>query len=326
MNENKPILYVIIPCYNEEEVLPETSKRLRVKYDNLIAESKISNLSKIYFVNDGSKDKTWEIIKDLHSSCMYFCGINLAHNKGHQNALIAGMLSTYKECDCLITIDADLQDDIEAIDKMVDSYIDGSDVVYGVRSSRKKDSFFKKFTAEGYYKVMQKMGVNLVFNHADYRLLSKRVVEVLAEYHEVNLFLRGIIPDIGFKSDIVYYERDKRFAGESKYPLKKMINFAIDGITSFSVQPLRFIFKTGILIFTISMIMLVIFIIQGIIHDPTIVKGWPSLICSIWALGGLQIAFLGVLGEYIGKLYIETKHRPRYAIETKLDDMSDKEE
>lgn len=296
------ILYIVVPCYNEEAVLPETSKRLLEKYKELTEEKLISEESRIVFVNDGSKDSTWEIISRLHDENIIFSGINLSKNKGHQNAVMAGLMTVKDRCDIAITLDADLQDDINAIDEMVKKYHSGNDVVYGVRSSRKTDTFFKRFTAESFYKFMKIMGVDVVFNHADFRLMSNRVLDALSEYKEFNLFLRGIIPQIGFKSDCVYYERHERFAGESKYPLKKMLSFAVDGITSFSVKPLKIIANTGIIISALSIIAFFWVFIGHFVSNSATALGWPSIMCSIWFLGGLQIFFLGIIGEYIGKI------------------------
>ena len=305
-------LYLVIPCYNEEAVLPETSKRLKEKYTALMTAGKISPDSKIVFVNDGSKDKTWEMICDLHKEDSVFRGICLSRNKGHQNALMAGLMTVKDECDAAISMDADLQDDIDAIDAMVDKYAEGYEVVYGVRSSRKKDTFFKRTTAQGFYKVMKAMGVETVYNHADYRLMSSRALNALAEFDEVNLFLRGIVPMVGFKSTEVTYERGERFAGESKYPLKKMIAFATEGITSMSIKPIRMIATLGMLVFLVSIGVLVYSIIRKVTGDT--VPGWAFLAVSIWALGGIQLLAIGVIGEYIGKIYLETKHRPKYII------------
>ena len=311
-------LYLVIPCYNEEAVLPETAKRLREKYDALMSEGKISSDSKIVFVNDGSKDKTWELIQALHESDPVFRGICLSRNKGHQNALMAGLMTVKDECDAAISLDADLQDDINAIDAMVDKYAEGYEVVYGVRSSRKKDTFFKRTTAEGFYKIMKAMGVETVYNHADYRLMSARALNALAEFDEVNLFLRGIVPLVGFKSTEVAYERGERFAGESKYPLKKMIAFATEGITSMSIKPIRMIATLGMLVFLASIGVLIYSIIRKFTGDT--VEGWAFLAVSIWALGGIQLLAIGVIGEYIGKIYLETKHRPKYIISEYLKD------
>lgn len=311
------ILYLVIPCYNEEAVLHETAKQLLVKMNSMFERGMISRESKIMFVNDGSRDKTWEIIRELHESNPIYSGVKLSRNKGHQNALLAGLMTAKEKADMAISLDADLQDDVDVIDKMVEKYYEGNDVVYGVRSARDTDTFFKKFTAEGFYKIMQAMGVEIVFNHADYRLMSKRALEGLSEFREVNLFLRGIVPLIGYKSDIVTYERHERFAGESKYPLKKMLAFATDGITSFSIKPIRMITTCGFLIFAISLIMLIYFLVVHFMGRT--VHGWTSTIVSIWAIGGLQLLAIGIVGEYIGKIYLETKARPKYIIETVLD-------
>ena len=317
-----PILYIVIPCYNEEKVLPITSGMFLDELNDLISKGKISPDSRILFVNDGSKDSTWDIIKKLHVEDAHFEGICQSRNRGHQNAVLAGLMYAKEHCDVAITLDADLQDDIDAIDEMVEKFENGNDVVYGVRSSRKKDTFFKKTTAEGFYHIMKWMGVDIVFNHADYRLMSKRVLDELENYKEVHLFLRGMIPLIGYPSDNVYYERKERLAGESKYPLKKMLAFAFDGISSFSVKPIRFIVWLGFMIFIVSLGMLVYSIVEHILGET--VRGWSSLIVSIWALGGLQLLAIGIIGEYIGKVYMETKARPRYAIEEVLDECEDK--
>ena len=311
-------LYVVIPCYNEEEVLPETSKRLNEKMSSLIKEGKISPDSRVAFVNDGSKDKTWEVITKLHEENKLFSGINLSKNRGHQNALLAGLMTVMDNCDMAISMDADLQDDINAMDEMIDKFHAGCDVVYGVRSARKKDAFFKRFTAEFFYKIMNKMGAKTVFNHADYRLLSKRALEGLAGFKEVNLFLRGMVPMIGYKSDIVYYERGERFAGESKYPLSKMLAFAVEGVTSLSVKPIRYITGAGFLIFFISIAILIYSIVRFFMGAT--VQGWTTLMVSIWAIGGIIMISLGIVGEYVGKIYLETKGRPRFIIEQFLDD------
>lgn len=312
------VLYIVIPCYNEEEVLHETAKQIIMKLIDLINMGKITSNSRILLVDDGSKDKTWSIIEKLSTENTMIEGLKLSRNKGHQNALVAGLMEAKKYCDMAISIDADLQDDIGAIAKMVDDYLGGSDIVYGVRSSRKTDTFFKRTTAQGYYKVMKMLGVDLVYNHADYRLMSKRALEGLSEFGEVNLFLRGIVPLIGYRYSIVTYERGERFAGESKYPLKKMLAFAFDGITSFSVKPIRFITALGVLIFIVSLGTLIYSLCTKFFFNT--VTGWTSLICSIWLLGGIQLLSLGIIGEYIGKIYFETKKRPKYIVEkTTLD-------
>ena len=312
------ILYIVVPCYNEEEVLPETSKRLGEKLRTLVSKDIISGKSRIMFVNDGSKDKTWEIINKLHNEDKIFTGVNLSRNRGHQNALLAGLMSAKEKCDVTISMDADLQDDINAVDGMLEEYYKGCDIVYGVRSKRKKDTFFKRFTAEGFYRIMNFMGAETVFNHADYRLMSKRALEGLSQFKEVNLFLRGIVPMIGYKTSSVYYEREERFAGESKYPLKKMIAFAMEGITSLSSKPIRYITAIGFLIFIVSLLMIAYFIFRWAIGAT--VSGWASVICSVWAIGGLIMLSLGVIGEYIGKIYLETKDRPNFIIEKDLED------
>lgn len=309
-------IYFVVPCYNEEEVLPETSKRLYEKMKSLVIAGKVSPDSRICFVDDGSKDKTWKMIEELHEAEPVFVGVKLSRNRGHQNALLGGMMTVKDDCDALISLDADLQDDPDAIDRMVDEWIAGADVVYGVRSARKTDTFFKRFTAEGFYKVMEIMGAQVVFNHADYRLLSRRAVEALAEYKEVNLFLRGMIPTLGYKTAVVTYERNERFAGESKYPLKKMLALAWNGITSFSTKPLSLIVTLGILLMVIAAILLLV------CAGRTIWGTAPSSVevfsYSLWLLGGIQLLALGVVGEYIGKIYAEVKGRPRYIIETYL--------
>lgn len=316
-------LYMVIPCYNEEEVLPETSKRLREKINSLIEKGKIDKESRIVFVNDGSKDRTWEIIKTLHEEDPVFSGINLTRNRGHQNALLAGLMTVMDYADMTISMDADLQDDVDAIDEMIDKYLDGIDIVYGVRSSRAKDTFFKKATAEGFYKIMNSMGANTVFNHADYRLMSKRALEGLSRFQEVNLFLRGIVPMIGYPTDVVYYERGERFAGESKYPLGKMLSFAIEGITSLSTKPIRMITFLGFFIFLVSIGILIYSLVRHFM-GATIV-GWTTLMVSVWGIGGLILLSLGVVGEYIGKIYLETKARPRFIVEQFLDEAAQRE-
>ena len=312
------ILYVVVPCYCEEEVLPETAKRLRAKLEQLISAHKISIQSRILFVNDGSKDHTWSIICRLHEDCPLFLGVNLTRNRGHQNALLAGLMTAKERADMVISMDADLQDDIDAVDDMVEKYLDGCDIVYGVRSSRKTDSFFKRVTAESFYRVMNALGAETVFNHADYRLMSKRALEGLSQFQEVNLFLRGIVPMIGYRTDTVEYERHERFAGKSKYPLKKMLSFALEGITSLSTKPLRMIAGLGLFVFVVSLVMLLYIAVRWATGHT--VTGWASLSCSVWAIGGLILLSLGVIGEYIGKIYLETKARPRFLIEEVLPD------
>lgn len=307
------ILYMAIPCYNEEEVLHETAKRLEEKYYELKKNGKISDKSRVVFIDDGSRDRTWEIIEEIHEQNEMFSGIKLSRNRGHQNALLCGLMTVRELADAVISMDADLQDDINAIDGMIDKYIEGCDVVYGVRSARTTDTFFKRFTAEGFYKLMNMMGANIVFNHADFRLMSKRALEGFSEFKEVNLFLRGIVPMVGYKSDIVTYERAERFAGESKYPLKKMLAFAFEGITSLSTKPIKLITGIGFIIFAVSIVMVIYNIIRFFMGAT--VPGWASLAVSIWALGGIQLISIGLIGEYIGKIYLESKHRPRYIIE-----------
>lgn len=316
------ILYIVVPCYNEEAVLPETSRRLKEKLEGLMAAGKIAPESRVLFVNDGSKDKTWEIISQLHEQCPLFSGADLTRNRGHQNALLAGLMTAKDRCDMAISMDADLQDDIDVVDAMVEQYYAGCDIVYGVRSSRKKDTFFKRFTAEGFYKLMNAMGAETVFNHADYRLMSRRALEGLAQFKEVNLFLRGIVPMIGYRTAAVSYERGERFAGESKYPLKKMLSFAMEGITSLSVKPIRMITGLGFLVFLISIAMLIYSIVRWAMGET--ILGWASLICSVWAIGGLILLSLGVIGEYIGKIYLETKERPRFLLREVLEDRDGK--
>lgn len=317
-------LYMVIPCYNEQEVLSETSKRLKEKLSTLVKAGKIDPESRIIFVNDGSKDRTWEIIRRLHEEDPVFGGVNLSRNRGHQNALLAGLMIVKDHADMAISMDADLQDDINAIDEMVEKYLDGTDIVYGVRSSRERDTFFKKATAESFYKMMNAMGANTVFNHADYRLMSKRALEGLAEFQEVNLFLRGIVPMIGYSTDVVYYERGERFAGESKYPLGKMLSFAIEGITSLSTKPIRMITFLGFFIFLVSIGILIYSLVRHFM-GATIV-GWTTLMVSVWAIGGLILLSLGVVGEYIGKIYLETKARPRFIVEQFLNDTENTKE
>ncbi|MCI9264060.1 MAG: glycosyltransferase family 2 protein [Oscillospiraceae bacterium] len=314
----KDILYIVVPCYNEEEVLPETSKRLKEKVESLVSQGKVSEKSRILFVNDGSRDRTWELISSLHQTDPIFSGVDLTRNRGHQNALLAGLMTAKDRCDMAISMDADLQDDVDAVDRMVEEYYAGCDIVYGVRSSRKKDTFFKRFTAEGFYRVMNWMGAETVFNHADYRLMSKRALEGLSAFKEVNLFLRGIVPMVGYRTGTVEYERGERFAGESKYPLKKMLAFAMEGITSLSTKPLKWITSLGFLIFLVSIAMLIYSILRWAMGETII--GWASVICSVWAIGGLILLSLGVIGEYIGKIYLETKARPRFLIREVLDD------
>ena len=311
-------LYIVIPCYNEEAVLLETAARLREKMQTLMSERIITNDSKVILVDDGSSDGTWELIAKIHYSDRMFSGCKLTRNRGHQNALLAGLNCARGKCDAVISMDADLQDDIDAINEFVKKYEEGNEIVYGVRSSRSSDSFFKSKTAGLFYKLMNLMGAEIVSNHADYRLLGSRALESLFEFNEVNLFLRGIVPLVGYKSAKVYYNRKERYAGESKYPLKKMISFALDGITSFSIKPIKMITSLGVIFVVVSGIMLLYSLISYFSGHS--VSGWASLITSIWLLGGLQLLAIGIIGEYIGKVFLETKKRPRYIIEEFLDD------
>ena len=310
-------LYIVVPCYNEEEVLPETARRLGDKLKALMNAGKISPQSRVLFVNDGSRDQTWAVITRLHRENPLLCGVNLSRNRGHQNALLAGLMAARDRADLVISMDADLQDDVDAADAMVDKYLAGADIVYGVRSSRKTDTFFKRTTAEAFYRLMDLLGAETVFNHADYRLMSKRALEGLSQFKEVNLFLRGIVPMIGYPTDTVEYERGERFAGESKYPLKKMVAFALEGVTSLSVKPLRMITGLGFLVFFVSIVMIVYNVVRWATGNT--VAGWASLACSVWFIGGLILLSLGVIGEYLGKLYLESKGRPRYLIREVLD-------
>ena len=317
------VLYIVVPCYKEEAVLPETAKRLGEKLKKLIGVGKISEDSRILFVNDGSTDGTWAQIEQLSAEGGLYAGCNLSRNRGHQNALLAGLDVASKCADVTISMDADLQDDIDAVDRMLDQYFNGFDIVYGVRSKRDTDTFFKRVTAEGFYKVMHALGVESVFNHADYRLMSRRAVLGLLEFSEVNLFLRGLVPLVGFSSTTVEYERGERFAGESKYPFKKMLALALDGITSFSIKPIRLILAGGILISVVGILILIWSLIVKMTQHDT--DGWTSLIGSIWIIGGVQMLSIGLIGEYIGKIYAETKRRPRYIIESTLNTAARKE-
>ncbi len=307
-------VWLVIPCYNEQDVLLETSSQLKNIMFSMIERNKISKNSKIAFVNDGSNDNTWDIIDSLCNKDNIFAGINLSRNKGHQNALLAGLMTAKEYADAVISLDADLQDDVNVIEKMVDNFLLGDEIVYGVRSSRTTDTFFKRFTAESFYKFMNMIGVELVFNHADYRLMSKKALEALSQFDEVNIFLRGIVPQIGLKSSTVSYERKERFAGKSKYSLKKMISFAFEGVTSFSIKPLKMALSLGVFALFVSVIMLIYCLVSKLLGKA--VLGWASIGVSIWAIGGLNLFMLGVIGEYIGKIYLETKHRPKYIIES----------
>lgn len=315
-------IYFVIPCYNEQEVLPITAEQLRIKYDQLLQSGLIAESSRILLVDDGSKDRTWQIISQLHQKDSRFQGVKLSRNRGHQNALLAGLMTARSFCDAAISLDADLQDDINAMDAMLQKFQDGCDIVYGVRSDRETDTVFKRYTAQGYYKFVSGMGGELVCNHADYRLMSRRALDGLAEFGEVNLFLRGIVPMIGYRSDIVTYARKERPAGKSKYPLKKMLAFAWEGLTSLSIRPIRMITILGTLIFLVSIGMLIYSVIRHAMGAT--ITGWTSLAVSIWAIGGLQLLAIGIIGEYIGKVYLETKSRPKYIIETYLGDSESK--
>ncbi|MBQ3264835.1 MAG: glycosyltransferase family 2 protein [Ruminococcus sp.] len=311
-------LYIAVPCYNEEEVLPDSAEKLRVKLSAMMDRGLISYDSRIVFIDDGSRDKTWELITRLHDSDSIFSGIKLSRNRGHQNALMCGLMTLKDEADAVISIDADLQDDIEVFDEMVEKYHEGCDVVYGVRSKRATDTFFKRFTAEAYYKVLEQMGAKVIFNHADFRLMSRRALQAFSEFHETNLFLRGLVPMVGFKSDIATYERSERLAGESKYPLKKMLALAWEGITSLSTKPIKLITRLGLFIFLVSIVMLIYSVVRYFMGATD--TGWASLMVSIWAIGGLQMMAIGIIGEYIGKIYLETKQRPRFIVEEYLKD------
>ncbi len=307
-------LYIVIPCYNEEAVLYETCRRMRLLVSDMKENGMINSDSRIVFVDDGSRDKTWSIIDDLSDKYEEVAGIKLAANAGHQNALYGGLMTVKDDCDCAISIDADLQDDINVIPSMVDKFRSGADIVYGVRNKRDTDTFFKRTTAQGFYKLMKVMGVKTVYNHADFRLMSRRALEAFSQYPERNLFLRGMVPLLGFNTESVFYDRKERFAGESKYPLKKMISFAFDGITSFSINPIRVITAIGGVACFLAIIMAVYAIVAKIMGHAN--AGWASIICSIWFLGGMQMLAIGLIGEYIGKMYKEVKRRPRYIIES----------
>jgi glycosyltransferase involved in cell wall biosynthesis len=305
-----PVLAIVVPCYKEEAVLHETHKRLSQLLDRLATKERISPKSYILYVNDGSTDRTWEIIKEFYKNTSYACGLNLAGNVGHQNALMAGLNTVKERCDAAISIDADLQDDVNVIPEMIERYMEGNDIVYGVRRERKTDTFFKRTTALAFYRLMKTMGAKSVYNHADYRLMSSRAIQQLCRFRERNLYLRGLVPLIGYQTACVYYNRDKRFAGESKYPFKKMLNFAIDGITSFSVKPVRMIFWLGCIFLLIALCVTIWTLRAYFLHNT--VPGWSSLMISLWLVGGTILVSLGIVGEYIGKIYIEVKDRPRY--------------
>jgi len=322
-SKNSPVLTIVVPCYNEEEVLPETVKRLEHVLEQLMSDKLVSEHSTVLFVDDGSKDRTWELIEQYHLTHAMITGLKLSRNSGHQSALLSGLMTAKEYSDCVISIDADLQDDVEAIREFIIKYHEGYDVVYGIRRTRTTDTMFKRGTAQGFYKLMTKLGVQIRYNHADYRLMSKRTLDHLAQYREVNLFLRGIVPLIGFRSTEVYYDRHERFAGESKYPLKKMLSFALDGITSFSIKPIRLVTVLGFILFLVSVIATIYGLISKFMGNT--VSGWTSLIISVWFIGGVQLLAVGLIGEYIGKIYREVKHRPLYIIESFLsaDDRED---
>jgi len=311
------ILYTVIPCYNEELVLPETIKVMREKYAFLMERGLIEKKSRVLFVDDGSSDKTWDIIRKTHEEDKIFCGLKLSRNRGHQNALLAGLMEAKEHCDAAVSVDADLQDDIDAIDKMIEKYNDGCEIVYGVRNKRSTDKFMKRFTAEVYYRVMEFFGTHIIFNHADYRLMSRRAIEALADFDEVNLFLCGIVPMLGFKSDKVYYERRERFAGESKYSLAKMLDLAWNGITSFSVKPVDIILFAGVLtagISVLAMLVMAVLALCGVLEGAA---GW--VIASVFLCTGINLTALGIVGQYVCRTYLETKHRPKYIVEEKID-------
>ena len=307
-----PRLIIVIPCYNEEEVLPITCRLFRKELEGLIANKKVSADSRILFVNDGSTDSTWEIIRRLSEECELFEGISQSRNRGHQSSLLAGLMEVRDKCDITISIDCDGQDDISAMDQMVDEYLSGAEIVYGVRSARRTDTFFKRFTAQSFYRLLKGMGAEVVYNHADYRLVSSRVLREFADFKEVNIFLRGMFPLVGFKSTCVYYERNERMAGKSHYPLSKMLGLAIDGITSLSIKPIRFITGIGIFVALLSFIGVIWSVVQYFLKNS--ITGWSSTVSIICFIGGIQLTSLGVIGEYIGKMYMETKSRPRYII------------
>ena len=310
-------VYLVVPCYNEEAVLPQTVSCLVDKLNRLIAAGKAEKSSRILLVDDGSTDRTWELIAGYHAENPLVSGLKLAHNQGHQNALLAGLMAARERADCAVSMDADLQDDVEALDQFLDQFAGGCDIVYGVRNKRETDSLFKRATAQGFYKFMHLLGVDIVYNHADYRLMSRRALDALSQYKEVNLFLRGIVPTIGFQTGCVYYDRRERAAGESKYPLRKMISFAVEGITSFSVRPLQIISNFGILISIASVLGLLYALISYLAGFA--VQGWTAIVCSIWLLGGIQLFCIGIVGAYIGKIYNEVKARPRYIVEALLE-------
>ena len=310
------VLYAVVPCYNEEQVLPQSAAILKEMWNRLIRENRISAESYLVFVDDGSTDRTWKIIEELHAADPLVRGIRLSGNRGHQNALLAGLMTVRDEADAVVSLDADLQDDVDAIDEMLLKFEDGADIVYGVRKARKTDTFFKRFTAESYYKILKHLGAKVVFNHADFRLMSKRALETLAEYTETNLFLRGLVPMIGYPNAVVYYDRKERAAGESKYSLSKMLSLAWEGVTALSVRPIRLVTGAGVCSLFVSLGLIIYSIVRLCIGAT--VSGWTSLMVSIWLLGGLQLLAIGIVGEYIGKIYLESKRRPRFTVETYL--------
>ena len=314
----KPVLFIVIPCYNEQEVLPITAPLFRQEIATLVDKQKISPDSKVLFVNDGSRDSTWEIICNLAKQDPVFRGVSQSRNRGHQNAVLAGLMEAKNQCDITITIDCDGQDDITVMEEMVDAYMEGNDIVYGARAQRKTDTFFKRFTAQSFYKLLNLMGVEVVYNHADYRLVSRRALEAFAEFEEVNLFLRGMFPLVGFKNTVVYYDRSERLAGESHYPLRKMLALAMDGITSLSVKPIRMISVMGFLVSMLSAIGVIWSVVQFLLGST--VSGWASTVCIVCFVSGVQLLSLGVVGEYIGKIYTEVKHRPRYIISDRTEE------
>lgn len=316
MEKERPILYIVVPCFNEQEALPQSHERLLQLVNGMIAQGGIAHESKLLYIDDGSRDDTWHVINRLANECSLVAGVKLACNSGHQNALMAGLAAAVDYCDITVSIDADLQDDINVIPQMVERYKDGCDIVFGVRRERKTDSWFKRTTASMFYKLMNRLGVDTINNHADFRLMSRRAVLALLDYKERNLFIRGIVIKLGYKTDCVYYDRSARTAGESKYPIKKMANFAIDGITSFSVKPVRMVFMVGILFLIIALVMLV-YVLTAYFMGRA-VSGWPSLILSVWLVGAFILIGLGIIGEYVGKIYTEVKNRPRYNVDTTI--------
>ena len=309
-------LFAVVPCFNEEAVLPQTAAVLSAKWGELIRQGKISPESRLLFVDDGSTDRTWNLIEGLFAENLLVRGLRLSHNRGHQNALLAGLLTAKEDADAVVSLDADLQDDVDAIDEMLEKFENGADIVYGVRRARETDSFFKRFTAESYYKILKHLGAKVVFNHADFRLMSKRALDTLAEYTETNLFLRGLVPMIGYPNAIVYYDRKERLAGESKYPLSKMFALAWEGVTSLSIRPIRLVSGAGVCSLVVSLALIIYSIVRLCIGAT--VSGWTSLMVSIWLLGGLQLLAIGIVGEYIGKIYLESKRRPRFTVDTHL--------